>query len=81
MGRIPTKRRLALFMLLFVLSTTICSAQKVNLNFSQKSLRTVLESITEQTDHEVMEKIFGKRIVKELDKLTHPEKQPPKKDK
>ncbi|MDD4762167.1 MAG: carboxypeptidase-like regulatory domain-containing protein, partial [Candidatus Pacebacteria bacterium] len=51
MGRIPTKRGLAMLVMLFVLSITIGSAQKVNLNFSQKSLRTVLESITEQTSH------------------------------
>src|SRR5690606_31208438 len=51
MGKIPTKRGLAMLVTLFVLSISLCSAQKVNLNFSQKSLRTVLESITEQTSH------------------------------
>ena len=51
MGKIPTKRGLAMLVTLFVLGVTLSSAQKVNLNFSQKSLRTVLESITEQTSH------------------------------
>jgi hypothetical protein len=37
MGKIPTKRGLAMLVTLFVLGVTLSSAQKVNLNFSQKS--------------------------------------------
>ncbi len=67
MGRIPTKRGLATLVTFFVLSITLCSAQKVNLNFSQKSLRTVLESITEQTNYTLA---FSKEAVDLSDIVT-----------
>ena len=60
MGKIPLKRRLVILMSLLVLSTTISSAQKVNLNFSQTSLKTILESITEQTNYTLA---FSKEVV------------------
>lgn len=51
MGRFPTRKRFTFLITLFVLSTMFSSAQKVSLNFSGQNLRTVLESITEQTDY------------------------------
>jgi len=51
MGRFPTRKRFTFLITLFVLSTMLSSAQKVSLNFSGQNLRTVLESITEQTDY------------------------------
>jgi hypothetical protein len=50
MGRFPTRKRFTFLITLFVLSTMFSSAQKVSLNFSGQNLRTVLESITEQTE-------------------------------
>ena len=67
MGRIPVKRRLIILLSLFVLSTSIGSAQKVSLNFSSQNLRTVLESITEQTDHSLA---FSKEAVDLSDNVT-----------
>src|SRR5690606_3877671 len=60
MGRIPMKKRFTILMTLFVLSTMIGSAQKVTLNFNGQNLRTVLESITEQTDYSLA---FSKEAV------------------
>ena len=51
MGRFPTRKRFTFLITLFVLSTMLSSAQKVSLNFSGQNLRTILESITEQTDY------------------------------
>ncbi|WP_245542036.1 TonB-dependent receptor [Proteiniphilum acetatigenes] len=67
MGKIPMKRRWMILMSLFVLSTVISSAQKVNLNFSQTNLRTVLESITQQTDYTLA---FSKEVVDLNDAVT-----------
>ena len=39
-----------------------------------KRKRTVPRNITEKTDHEVMETIFGKRIMREVDKIVPPPK-------
>ena len=61
------KRRWMILMSLFVLSTVISSAQKVNLNFSQTNLRTVLESITQQTDYTLA---FSKEVVDLNDAVT-----------
>ena len=60
MGKIPMKRRLAILISLLVLSTSIGSAQKVSLNFSQTSLKAILESITQQTDYTLA---FSKEVV------------------
>lgn len=60
MGRIPIKKRFTILFSLFVLSATLCSAQKVSLNFNGQSLRNVLESITEQTNHSLA---FSKEVV------------------
>ena len=60
MGRIPMKKRFTILISLFVLSTIICSEQKVTLNFNGQNLRTVLESITEQTDYSLA---FSKEAV------------------
>jgi len=38
----------------------------------KKRKRTVPKTITEKTDHEVMESIFGKRVMREVDKITPP---------
>ena len=67
MGKIPMKRRLMLLLSLFVLGTAMLSAQKVNLNYSKATLRTVLESITEQTGHTLA---FSKEVVNLNDEVT-----------
>lgn len=67
MGKIPMKRRWMILMSFFVLSTVIGMAQKVNLNFSQTNLRTVLESITQQTDYTLA---FSKEVVDLSDAVT-----------
>lgn len=59
-GKNPMKKRWMILMSLFVLSTIISPAQKVNLNFSQTTLRSVLESITQQTDYTLA---FSKEVV------------------
>lgn len=61
------KRRWMILMTLFVLSTTIGTAQKVSLNFSQTNLRSVLESITQQTDYTLA---FSKEVVDLNDAVT-----------
>uniref|UniRef100_UPI00260B17C3 STN domain-containing protein n=1 Tax=uncultured Proteiniphilum sp. TaxID=497637 RepID=UPI00260B17C3 len=61
------KRRWMILMSLFVLGTVISPAQKVNLNFSQTNLRTVLESITQQTDYTLA---FSKEAVDLNDAVT-----------
>ncbi len=67
MGKIPMKRRWMILMSLFVLSTAIGMAQKVNLNFSQTNLRTVLEGITQQTNYTLA---FSKEVVDLSDAVT-----------
>ena len=67
MGKIPMKRRLMLLLSLFVLGTVMLSAQKVNLNYSKATLRTVLESITEQTGHTLA---FSKEVVNLNEEVT-----------
>lgn len=61
------KRRWIILMSLFVLGTVTSPAQKVNLNFSQTNLRTVLESITRQTDYTLA---FSKEVVDLSDAVT-----------
>src|SRR5690554_3775079 len=67
MGRFPIKKRFTILMTLFVLSTMIGSAQKVTLNFNGQNLRTVLESITEQTDYSLA---FSKEAVDLSDEVS-----------
>ena len=67
MGRIPIKKCFTILITLFVLSTTLCSAQKVSLNFNGQKLRTVLESITEQTDYSLA---FSKEAVDLSDEVS-----------
>jgi TonB-dependent SusC/RagA subfamily outer membrane receptor len=67
MGRIPMKKRFTILISLFVLSTMLSSAQKVSLNFSGQNLRTVLESITEQTDYSLA---YSKEAVDLSDDVT-----------
>ena len=67
MGKIPMKKRLMLLLSLFLLGTMMLSAQKVNLNYSKATLRTVLESITEQTGHTLA---FSKEVVNLNDEVT-----------
>jgi hypothetical protein len=51
-------------------------------NQKEKKKRKLPKDITKKPDREVMEKLFGKRVVKELDKLTseEPEDREPKED-
>jgi len=67
MGKIPMKKRLMLLLSLFVLGTAMLSAQKVNLNYSRATLRTVLESISEQTGYTLA---FSKEAVNLNDEVT-----------
>ena len=67
MGRFPTRKRFTFLITLFVLSTMLSSAQKVSLNFSGQNLRTVLESITEQTDYSLA---YSKEAVDLSDDVT-----------
>ena len=43
----------------------------------KKKKRRLPKNVSELPDREVMERIFGKRVVKELDKLTDRPKDPP----
>jgi len=56
-----------LLLSLFVLGTAMLSAQKVNLNYSRATLRTVLESISEQTGYTLA---FSKEAVNLNDEVT-----------
>ena len=38
----------------------------------KKRARSVPKSITSKSDHEIMETIFGKRIMREVDKIVPP---------
>ncbi|MDD4009180.1 MAG: hypothetical protein PHQ67_05135, partial [Fermentimonas sp.] len=67
MGKIPMKRRLMMLLSFFVLGTAMLFAQKVNLNYSKATLRTVLESITEQIGHTLA---FSKEAVDLSDEVT-----------
>ncbi|MDD3787379.1 MAG: TonB-dependent receptor [Petrimonas sp.] len=67
MGRILSKRRLVVLLSILMLSFNISLAQKVSLNFSQKNLRTVLESITSQTGYTLA---FSKEVVNLNDLVT-----------
>ena len=40
----------------------------------KKKKRKLREDITERPDREVMEKLFGKRVMKEVEKVTKPAK-------
>lgn len=46
----------------------------------EKKKRKLPKDITERTDREVMDKLFGKKVLKELDKLTDREKKSDPKD-
>jgi len=67
MGKIPMKRRLMMLLSFFVLGTAMLFAQKVNLNYNKATLRTVLESITEQIGHTLA---FSKEAVDLSDEVT-----------
>ena len=51
MRRILYKKRAVILLFLLAFSFSVSSAQKVSLDFNRKSLKTVLESITEQTGY------------------------------
>lgn len=61
------KKRWAVLLALFVLCILPGSAQKVTLNFSQTSLRSVLEDISRQTDYSLA---FSKEVVDLNGKVT-----------
>ena len=61
------KRRLIILFSFLLLCFTISSAQKVNLNFSQKNLKTVLEEISEQTGYSLA---YSKEVVNLNDAVT-----------
>jgi len=41
-----------------------------------KKKRKLPKDISERSDHEVMQRLFGRRVVKELDRLTEREPKP-----
>jgi len=47
---------------------------------SRKRKRTVPKSIVEKSDHDAMEAIFGKRVMREVDKIAPPPKPEKSKD-
>ena len=49
MGRIHFKRKVIILVSLLFFCLSLSSAQKVSLNFNNKNLKTVLESISQQT--------------------------------
>ncbi len=67
MEKIPMKKGLMLLLSFFVLGSVMLSAQKVTLNYNKATLRTVLESITEQTGHTLA---FSKEVVNLNDEVT-----------
>lgn len=60
MEKNPMKRRIVILTSFFLLAVSICSAQKVDLNFNRTKLRTVLEKITQQTGYTLA---FSKEVV------------------
>jgi|GEM_PF-5775010 len=64
MRKILYKTRLMILLSFLVFSFNISSAQKVSLNFNQKNLRTVLESISVQSGYTLA---YSKEVVN-LDK-------------
>ncbi|MDD3901038.1 MAG: TonB-dependent receptor [Dysgonamonadaceae bacterium] len=60
MGKILFKKRMVILTCLLLFSINMIYAQKVNLNYNQKNLKTVLESITEQTGYTLA---YSKEVV------------------
>mgnify|MGYP000894017050 CR=1 FL=1 len=67
MVRIPLKRKAIILISLLCLSLTVSSAQKVTLNFSNKNLKTVLESISQQTGYSLA---YSKEVINLNDMIT-----------
>ncbi|MCW1734971.1 SusC/RagA family TonB-linked outer membrane protein [Anaerorudis cellulosivorans] len=67
MGRILYKKRTVILFFLLAFSFTVSSAQKVSLDFNRKSLKTVLESITEQTGYTLA---YSKEVVNLNERVT-----------
>lgn len=60
MKRILSKRRITVLLLMLIIGFNLLSAQKVNLNMNQKSLKTILESISKQTGYSLA---YSKEVV------------------
>ncbi len=60
MGKIHFKRRVVILGSLLFFCLSLSSAQKVSLNFSNKNLKTVLESISQQTGYSLA---YSKEVV------------------
>lgn len=67
MARIPFKRKAVFLISLLCLSLTVSSAQKVDLNFNGKNLKTVLESISRQTGYSLA---YSKEVINLNDLVT-----------
>ncbi len=67
MRRILYKKRTVILLFLLAFSFSVSSAQKVSLDFHRKSLKTVLESITEQTDYTLA---YSKEVVNLNERVT-----------
>ncbi len=67
MEKIHFKRKFVILTFLLCFSLTVSSAQKISLNFSGKNLRTVLESISQQTGYSLA---YSKEAVNLDEKVT-----------
>jgi len=67
MGRILYKKRTVILFFLLAFSFSVSSAQKVSLDFNRKSLKLVLESITEQTGYTLA---YSKEVVNLNERVT-----------
>lgn len=67
MGRILYKKRTVILFFLLAFSFSASSAQKVSLDFNRKSLKLVLESITEQTGYTLA---YSKEVVNLNERVT-----------
>jgi TonB-linked SusC/RagA family outer membrane protein len=67
MRRILYKKRAVILLFLLAFSFSVSSAQKVSLDFNRKSLKTVLESITEQTGYTLA---YSKEVVNLNERVT-----------
>lgn len=72
MGRIHFKRKVIVLLSLLFFCFSVSSAQKINLNFNNESLKTVLESISEQTGYTLA---YSKQVIDLNDAVTIRENQ------
>ena len=67
MGRIHFKRKVIILVSLLFFCLSLSSAQKVSLNFNNKNLKTVLESISQQTGYSLA---YSKEVINLNDRVS-----------